>query len=154
MWKRNDSDDELDNSSANPAKTESGPTSKSRGSAANKQNPAAAAVIGPSIKINGDVTGDEDIFVRGSVEGSIKLSKHNVRIGKEGSVNASVNARVITVEGDVRGDLTGIEQIIVMASGNVQGNISAPGWCWRMVADSRVPLRWMWMGVARKQVIT
>lgn len=84
------------------------------------------ATIGPSIAISGDVTGDEDLLVEGRVQGTIKLREHNVTIGQKGSVNADIDANVIVVEGESRGDLHAHERIIVKASGSVVGNVTAP----------------------------
>ena len=85
-----------------------------------------AATIGPSIQISGDVTGNEDVRIEGRVEGTVNLSDNVLTIGKEGQINAAVNARVIFVEGKVEGDLKGDEQVVVQASGNVRGNIVSP----------------------------
>ena len=85
-----------------------------------------SSVVGPSILIQGDMTGDEDLMVQGRIEGSISLKKNLVTVGKDGRVNATVNAKVIRVEGTVEGELRGREQIIVTRSGSVNGNIVAP----------------------------
>ena len=84
------------------------------------------ATIGPSIQISGDVTGDEDVRIEGRVEGTVSLSDNILTVGKEGQINATVNARAIFVEGKVQGDLKGDEQIVIHSSGNVRGNIVAP----------------------------
>jgi len=84
------------------------------------------ATIGPSIQISGEVTGNEDVRIEGRVEGTISLSDNNLTVGKEGQINATVNARTVFVEGKVEGDLNGDEQVIVHNSGNVRGNIVAP----------------------------
>jgi cytoskeletal protein CcmA (bactofilin family) len=86
----------------------------------------AAATIGPSIQISGDVTGNEDVRIEGRVEGTINLSDNVLTVGKEGQINATVTARAIFVEGKVEGDLKSVEQIVVRSSGNVRGNIVAP----------------------------
>lgn len=86
----------------------------------------AAASIGPTIQINGDVTGNEDLIIDGQVDGTINLKENVLTVGKEGQVNATVNARTILVEGKVEGDLKGDEQVVVQRSGNVRGNIVAP----------------------------
>lgn len=84
------------------------------------------ATIGPSIRINGDLSGEEDLVVQGQVEGTITLKQNTLRVGKEGHVSATVRARVIDVEGRVEGDVIGEEQVVLHRSANVQGNISAP----------------------------
>jgi len=63
---------------------------------------------------------------KGHVEGTMTLRANLVTIGEEGVVHATVNARVIDVEGSVTGDLNGEEQVIVRRSGRVNGNIAAP----------------------------
>ena len=84
------------------------------------------ATIGPSIQISGDVTGNEDVRIEGRVEGTISLSDNSLTVGKEGQINATVNARTIFVEGKVEGDLKGDEQVVVFSSGKVRGTIVAP----------------------------
>ena len=86
----------------------------------------APATIGPSIHIDGDVSGHEDVIIEGRVEGTIRLSENVLTVGKEGQINATVSARAVFVEGKVEGDLKGEEQVVVQRSGNVRGNIVAP----------------------------
>jgi len=83
-------------------------------------------MIGPSINIKGEVSGDEDLVIQGKVEGTIDLKGNELSIGQSGTVFADVEARVIRIEGEVTGDITGIEKVVVTASGNVKGNIVAP----------------------------
>jgi cytoskeletal protein CcmA (bactofilin family) len=86
------------------------------------------ATIGPSIQIRGDVlvTGNEGVRIEGSVEGTISLSNNILTVGKEGRIKATIDARAIFVEGKVEGDLKGDEQIVILSSGDVHGNIVAP----------------------------
>ena len=84
------------------------------------------AVVGPSIKIKGELTGEEDLMIQGRVEGRIELRKNNVTVGKKGSVQADIYGKIISVEGEVEGDLFGEEKIIVRKSGTVRGNMTAP----------------------------
>jgi cytoskeletal protein CcmA (bactofilin family) len=85
-----------------------------------------AAVIGPGIYINGDISGDENLIIEGKVDGKIQLGANQVDIGQSGRVNADVTAKVIKIAGEVRGDLTGTEKVVILRSGNVHGNIVAP----------------------------
>lgn len=84
------------------------------------------ATIGATIQINGDVSGNEDVTIEGRVEGTINLKENVLTVGKDGQINATVNARAIFVEGKVEGDLKGGEQVVVQRTGNVRGNIVAP----------------------------
>lgn len=100
-------------------KTDTSPPLASRGH-------TDSSIVGPSMLVQGDMTGDEDLVVQGRVEGSITLKKHLVTVGKDGRVNATVNAQSIRVEGTVEGELRGKEQVIVTRTGSVSGNIVAP----------------------------
>ncbi len=90
------------------------------------ENRRDGATIGPSISIKGDLTGEEDLVIQGRVEGKVDLKQNNVTIGKNGRVKADIYGKLVTVEGQVEGNLFGHEQIIVCGTGNVRGNISAP----------------------------
>ena len=96
------------------------------GSATTPASSGRAAVIGPGIHISGDISGDENLIVEGKVDGKIQLGAHQVDIGQSGRVTADITAKVIKIAGDVRGDLTGTEKVIILRSGNVHGNIVAP----------------------------
>jgi len=83
-------------------------------------------MIGPSIKIKGEVTGEEDLLIQGKVEGTITLKNQEVSVGESGEVLADINARVVKIEGEVIGDIAGREKVVIAKSGNVRGNIVAP----------------------------
>jgi cytoskeletal protein CcmA (bactofilin family) len=89
-------------------------------------NSGKMAVIGPGIHINGDISGEENLLVEGKVEGKIRLGAHDVEIGQTGKVKADITAKVIKIAGQVRGDLTGTEKVVISRSGNVHGNVVAP----------------------------
>ncbi len=84
------------------------------------------SVIGASLLVQGDVTGEEDLVVHGRVEGSISLKQNLVTVGTDGHVNATVTAQSIKVEGTVEGELRGREQVVVAQTGSVSGNIVTP----------------------------
>ncbi|MBT8146834.1 MAG: polymer-forming cytoskeletal protein [Gammaproteobacteria bacterium] len=84
------------------------------------------AVIGSTIKIKGEVTGDEDLEIEGSIEGSIDLAAHQVTVGETGKVKADIKAKTVIVNGHVIGDITGGEKVIISKSGNINGNIITP----------------------------
>jgi cytoskeletal protein CcmA (bactofilin family) len=88
--------------------------------------PAGRAVIGPSIMIHGEVTGDEDLLIQGNVDGAVDLEEHALTVGAEGRVKANIKARVITVEGEVEGDLRARDQVVLRSQARVKGDITAP----------------------------
>jgi len=92
----------------------------------NQERPATIAMIGPTIQIKGDVSGEESLVIQGRVEGTINLKQNNLIIEQDGKVTATIHAHTITIEGDLKGDVFGDERVIVKKTGNVRGNISAP----------------------------
>ena len=85
-----------------------------------------AAAIGSSIKIVGDVSGDEDLTILGKIEGKILLPKHSVTIGQTGRVKADIQAKFVSVAGEVHGNLVAAEQIVIRKTATMLGNLTAP----------------------------
>lgn len=83
-------------------------------------------MIGPSITIKGEVTGEEDLLIQGKVQGTISLNGNTVSVGESGDVSADIKAMVIKIDGKVTGDITAKEKVVISKSGNVHGNIVAP----------------------------
>jgi cytoskeletal protein CcmA (bactofilin family) len=84
------------------------------------------AMIGASIKIKGDITGEENLVVEGQVEGQINLANHDLTIGDSGQVTADLKAKTVQIHGTVNGDIAGSELVVVSKTGRVLGNIVAP----------------------------
>ena len=51
------------------------------------------ARIGRSVTVKGEVSGSEDLYVDGQVEGSIDLQANKLTVGPNGQVRANVNAK-------------------------------------------------------------
>lgn len=84
-----------------------------------------ATVIGPSILINGKLTGDEDLTVRGRVEGELNLSKTLI-VETSGIVKANVSVRNAIVSGVVVGNITATESVELTREGRMVGDINSP----------------------------
>ncbi|MBI3120526.1 MAG: polymer-forming cytoskeletal protein [Candidatus Kerfeldbacteria bacterium] len=61
-------------------------------------------VIGPSVKVEGDFVGEDNVDVEGVVIGNLKTSK-NLRIGEGARVEADVFAENVYIAGEVIGNL-------------------------------------------------
>ena len=121
MWKKGDADQSPDpqpRPAGQPASAPTTPAPQRRGS--------ERASIGPSIIIKGDVSGEEDLVIQGRVEGTVDLGTFSVTIGPEGRVAADVSGHTVRVEGEVRGNIRGQEQIVLSSTARVEGNITAP----------------------------
>ncbi len=108
--------------------TESGPVEPAKPTESAKKSASTehSASIGTSITINGDVTGEENLVVEGVIEGTVNLKDNNLVISENGRLTANINARIIRVDGEVKGELRGTEQIIISPTGQVSGDIRAP----------------------------
>ncbi|MFP8881060.1 MAG: polymer-forming cytoskeletal protein [Myxococcota bacterium] len=84
------------------------------------------ANIGKSIAINGDLTGNEDMVIEGSVEGSIDLPNNQLTIGANGTTKAEIHAKSVIVVGHVVGNINGIERVEIQGTGRVEGTVTAP----------------------------
>ncbi len=122
MWKK----DEPEKVSPEPRPASPPPPGSRMDESRKPASPVEQAAIGRSIRIQGDVTGDEDLLIQGTIDGSVTLEAHALTVGPDGDVRADIRARVVTVQGRVKGNLNAEEQVILQASSRVQGDISAP----------------------------
>jgi cytoskeletal protein CcmA (bactofilin family) len=81
------------------------------------------AHIGKSVVIKGELSGSEDLYLDGEVEGSIELRQHRITVGPNGRVKANINASEIVILGKVDGNVHGEERVEVKRSGVLNGDI-------------------------------
>lgn len=84
-----------------------------------------STVIGESILISGSLTGDEDLTVRGRVEGEVALTT-TLAIERTGVVRAEVRVKNCVVAGVLVGNVTATESVEITSEGRMVGDISAP----------------------------
>jgi cytoskeletal protein CcmA (bactofilin family) len=84
-----------------------------------------ASVIGPHVRIKGELAGDEDVLVEGRVEGRVRLA-HEFRVAASGVVVADVAAGTVVIAGQVTGNVTATGRVEILPSGSLEGNIRAP----------------------------
>ena len=82
------------------------------------------AHIGKSVIIKGELSGSEDLYVDGQVEGSIELSGNRLIIGPHGQVRARVNAKGVIVQGKLEGNIQAGERVELTKSAIVIGDIA------------------------------
>ena len=81
------------------------------------------AHIGKSVNIKGELSGSEDIYVDGHVEGSIQLAGNSLTVGPNGRVRANVTARNVTVGGALDGNIQASERTELRKSAVVNGDV-------------------------------
>jgi cytoskeletal protein CcmA (bactofilin family) len=81
------------------------------------------AHIGKSVIIKGELSGSEDLYIDGEVDGSIELKQNSVTIGPNGRVKAKIMAKTIVLEGKVNGNVFGSERVEIRGAAVVNGDI-------------------------------
>ena len=82
------------------------------------------AQIGKSLKLKGEITGSEDLYIDGEVEGMVELKENSLTVGPNGKVHADVSARSITILGRLQGNVKAGERIEIRKTGSLVGDLS------------------------------
>jgi cytoskeletal protein CcmA (bactofilin family) len=126
MWKKEDSKPqgvpEVSTVPGGPSASIS-PISTHRDTPAAPISSRAAACVSQGIRIKGEITGSEDLFVDGPVEGKINLANGSLTVGPNGAVKADVVAREVIVRGRVEGKISGRERVQLWSTGTVIGEV-------------------------------
>jgi cytoskeletal protein CcmA (bactofilin family) len=121
MWKKEDSKaqgvPEISTGSGNSAASPGG------ASGSLPVSPKAAACISQGIRIKGEITGSEDLFVDGPIEGKLNLANGSLTVGPNGHIKADITAREVVVRGRVDGKIVGHERVQLWSTGQVLGEV-------------------------------
>jgi cytoskeletal protein CcmA (bactofilin family) len=80
--------------------------------------------IGKSVQIKGELTGSEDLYLDGSIEGTVDLRDHSLIIGPNGKIKAGITARDLVVHGRVEGNVTATGRVELRKSCTLIGDVS------------------------------
>jgi cytoskeletal protein CcmA (bactofilin family) len=84
----------------------------------------ANTVIGSSIVIDGEITGDEDLVIQGTVKGRISL-KESLYVEASGIVEADIDTQNVEVSGRVTGNITASDKVELKTDCKVIGDVQA-----------------------------
>jgi len=84
---------------------------------------ADIAHIGRSVVVKGELSGSEDLYVDGQVEGTIELKGNSLTIGPNGQLRADVNAKNVVVHGKLEGNVRATERVELKKSAVAVGDI-------------------------------
>lgn len=82
-------------------------------------------VIGPETRIAGEIRGEEDLVVRGRIEGKVQLSQ-TLTVDDGGIVQADVDVRALVVAGVVVGTIHASQSVRLTGKARVVGDITSP----------------------------
>lgn len=85
----------------------------------------AAGVIGRGLYIKGELHGEDDLIIEGTVEGTITMAK-NLIIETEGRIKADIETENVVIKGEMEGDLTAREKITLHTGAKLRGDMTAP----------------------------
>jgi cytoskeletal protein CcmA (bactofilin family) len=85
---------------------------------------AATAHIGKSVIIKGQLSGSEDLYLDGEVEGTVDLPGHTLTVGPSARVRANISARVVSIQGTVTGNVRGSDKVELKNSAVLTGDIA------------------------------
>ncbi len=85
----------------------------------------ANTIIGSSIVIDGEISGDEDLVIQGTVKGKISL-KESLYVEGSGVVEADIEVQNVDVAGRVTGNIAATDKVELKSDCRVVGDIRAP----------------------------
>jgi cytoskeletal protein CcmA (bactofilin family) len=87
--------------------------------------PEGSTVIGRSVTIHGELSGKEDLYMDGTVEGTISLPESRLTVGPNSRVVADIEAHDVVIYGHVEGNIRAAGRIELRESGTLKGDIVA-----------------------------
>ena len=93
-------------------------------SSSDRLGSSGTARLGASLHVKGEITGNEDLAIDGSVEGLVHLEDRKLTIGASAKVTADVIAREVVVYGNVKGNLRARDRIEIKKDGSVVGDLT------------------------------
>jgi cytoskeletal protein CcmA (bactofilin family) len=85
---------------------------------------SSQSFFGKTMRIEGEITSDEDLTIEGKVKGQLQVSK-TLTIGKEGYVDGKISANVVHINGEATGHLSASEKLVISSEGKYTGNINS-----------------------------
>jgi cytoskeletal protein CcmA (bactofilin family) len=84
-----------------------------------------STVIGKSVVVRGEVSGSEDLFLDGDLEGTITLTENRLTIGPNARILADLTVRDLVVFGQLTGNVHATGRVDLRQSAVVSGDVFA-----------------------------
>jgi cytoskeletal protein CcmA (bactofilin family) len=84
-----------------------------------------STVIGKSVVIRGELSGSEDLYIDGDVEGTVTLPESRLTIGPNARVRADISVRDVIIFGHLTGNVQAAGRVDLRQSALVNGDILA-----------------------------
>jgi cytoskeletal protein CcmA (bactofilin family) len=83
-------------------------------------------VFGRSMKIIGEVTSDEELYLDGDLDGKLNLN-NRLTVGPNSKVNANIKAQEIIVFGTIKGNVESESRVSLRTGASIVGDIKTAG---------------------------
>jgi cytoskeletal protein CcmA (bactofilin family) len=84
----------------------------------------APSRLGSSLHVKGEISGAEDLYIDGTVEGLVHLDERNLTVGATAKLTADIIAGEVIVYGSVKGNVHGKGKIEIKKDGLVNGDLT------------------------------
>ena len=81
--------------------------------------------IGENISIEGQIKGEEHLFIEGALKGNVELEKHNFTVGSNGRVDGEIRAQNVSISGQLQGTIHALGKVEVTKEADFFGEIKA-----------------------------
>jgi cytoskeletal protein CcmA (bactofilin family) len=82
------------------------------------------SVFGPGVTIEGKIEGDADLRIAGKFKGDIHIAG-NLSIEKGAHLSAKISAGIVTIAGELEGNIVASSQVRLVESGQMIGDLKA-----------------------------
>lgn len=82
--------------------------------------------LGPSLLLKGEITGNEDLMIDGTMEGIVRLNESKLMIGPAANVKADITAGEVVVRGNLKGNILARGRIEIRSDGSITGDVTTP----------------------------
>ena len=80
------------------------------------------SVIGPSVRVEGDLISEGSLTVEGTVSGKVNTTR-DLTVGESARIQADISAQNATIAGVVEGNIKVAQTLVLQDTGKVLGNI-------------------------------
>lgn len=87
---------------------------------------ASQSLLGPSLLVKGEISGNEDLCIDCTVEGIVRLNERMLMIGPAANVKADITAGEVVIRGNLRGNVWAKGRIEIGNDGSVNGDLRTP----------------------------
>ncbi|MFH1536594.1 MAG: polymer-forming cytoskeletal protein [Patescibacteria group bacterium] len=86
------------------------------------QEMTSETIIGPSVKVEGNFSGEGNIIIQGTIEGSLSTS-NDIQIEEGAKVDADIEANNLSVSGEINGNVKCHGKTELTGTAKITGNV-------------------------------